>query len=169
MTAVAERLEQAVKMVWKGQEVVVRRKNEIGILFHISALLSDKDVNILAIGAGTCGEDCLIRLMTTDNRRAEQLLAENGFVCEEEDIILARLSHQPGSLKQVAKILAEEGLDIGHIYAATDARQSDCLIVLHTSNDEVALARLEAVQAHESCSQDHDQSADMIFEGAPPD
>lgn len=146
MSAVAERGDATILAIEKAQEIVVRRKNEIGILFHISALLSDKDINILGVSAGTCGDDCLIRLITTDNPRAKELLAENGFVCADENVVLVSLSHRPGTFKRITKVLAQEGIDIRHVYAAADKEQGHCLVVLHTSNDDVALARLNDIQ-----------------------
>ncbi len=169
MFAVAERTESTILAAERGQEVVVRRKNDIGILFHISALLSDKDVNILGTSAGTCGDDCLIRLITADNRRAKELLAENGFVCQEESVVLVNLPHRPGMLKQVTKVLAQEGIDIRHVYAAADKGQGNCLVVFHTSNDDVALAKLKDIQLDEERQVDRDRNANMVSEGAPAD
>ena len=167
MFAVAERKESMILAAQRGQEVVVCRKNDIGILFHASALLSDNDVNILGISAGVCGEDCLIRLITADNRRATELLTANGFTCEKENVILVNLPHQPGMLKRVTKILAQEGIDIRHVYAAADKDQGNCMLVFHTSNDDVALAKLTDVQADEERRTDRDRNANMVSEGGP--
>jgi hypothetical protein len=167
MFAVAERKESTILAAQRGQEVVVGRKNDIGILFHVSALLSDNDVNILGISAGVCGEDCLIRLITSDNQQATELLAANGFRCEEKNVILVSLPHQPGMLKQVTKVLAQEGIDIRHVYAAADKDQGNCLLVFHTSNDDVALAKLKDVQADEERQTDRDRNANMVSEGGP--
>jgi hypothetical protein len=66
MVAVAEQKTASILAVQPGQEVVVTRRNSVGILFQISTLLSDNEVNILGMSAGVCGEDCLIRLITDD-------------------------------------------------------------------------------------------------------
>ena len=167
MVAVAEQRESTILATQRGQEVVVRRKNDIGILFHISALLSDNDVNVLGISAGVCGEDCLIRLITADNRRAAELLTANSFACEEESVILVNLPHRPGMLKQVTKALTQEGIDIRHVYAAAEKEQGSCLLVFHTSNDDAALAKLNDVQADEERQTDRERNANMVSEGGP--
>lgn len=169
MVAVAERTETLRMTVERGQEVVVRRKNDVGILFEISTLLSDKGVNILGVSAGVCGEDCLIRLMTDDNRKAKDVLATNNFTPEEENVVLVGLPHRPGTLKQVTKTLAQEGIDIRHVYAAADREQDHCLLVLHSSNDESALAKLGEIQAGspEGRQFDQERSANMVSEGGP--
>jgi hypothetical protein len=172
MVAVVERRETKSLTVERGQEVVVRRKNDIGILFEISMLLSENDVNILGVSAGVCGEDCLIRLITDDHRKTKEVLAANNFRPEEEKVILVRLPHRPGTLKQMTKTLARQGIDLRHIYAAAGKEQGKCLLVFHSSNDESALAKLQEVSADSSEHLPSDQeqaerAVNMISEGGP--
>lgn len=170
MVAIAERTETKSLTVQRGQEVVVKRKNDVGILFHISTLLSKMDVNILGVSAGVCGEDCLIRLITDDNRKTKEVLAANNFTLEEENVLLVELPHRPGTLKQVTKSLAEEGIDIRHVYAAANNGKDKCLLVFHSSDDEVALAKLKEISAGSSEGTQgsaEDQNANMSSEGHP--
>ncbi len=167
MVAIAEQKKASILAVERGQEVVVTRKNDVGILFQISTLLSNNGVNILGVSAGVCGEDCLIRLITDDNRKAKDVLAANSFLSEEESVILVDLANRPGTLKQVTKALAQEGIDIRHIYAATDKEQDKCLLVFHSSNDDVALAKLNELQAVEERPTDQERNANMVSEGGP--
>jgi hypothetical protein len=167
MVALAEQKKASILAVKRGQEVVVRRKNDIGILFHISTLLSENDVNILGVSAGVCGEDCLIRLITDDNRKAEDVLSANSFLSDEESVVLVDVSHRSGTLKQLTKVLAQEGIDIRHVYAAADKEEDKCLFVLHSSNDEVALAKLNECQIAEERQTDEERNVNMVSEGAP--
>jgi hypothetical protein len=50
-----------------------------GILFELSILIADEGVNVLAVSCTISGEYCLIRLITDDNRKAKDVLAENNF------------------------------------------------------------------------------------------
>jgi hypothetical protein len=176
MVAVVEPKETTALAVQRGQEVVVRRKNEIGILFQISTLLSDRDVNILGVNAGVCGEDCLIRFITDNNRKAKDVLAANNFTPGDESVVLVELPHRPGMLKQVTKTLAQDGIDIRHVYAASTREQDKCLLVFHSSNDEGAIAKLKEIKASSSEGEDifaEDRQADegentnMVSEGGP--
>ena len=103
-------------------------------------------MNILGVSAGACGEDCLIRLITDDNRKAKDVLATNNFTAEDENVVLVDLPHRPGMLKQVTKALAHKGIDIRHVYAAASREQGKCLLVFHSSNDEEALIRLKQLE-----------------------
>ena len=147
MVAIQEPKESRVLAVTQGHEVLVRMQNDIGILFELSTLLTAQGVNILAINGAVCGETCLVRLLADDHQKAKDILAENHFAPEEENVVLVELSHRPGMLKQVTKALAKEGLDIRHVYAAATREQDKCLLVFHCSNDEEALARLKAMES----------------------
>jgi hypothetical protein len=147
MIAIQEPKESRVLAVTQGQEVILRMQNDIGILFELSTLLTARDVNILAINGAVCGKTCLVRLLADDHQKAKDVLAENLFTPEEDTVVLVELSHRPGMLKQVAKALAQEGLDIRHVYAAATRKQDTCLLVFHCSNDEEALARLKAMES----------------------
>jgi hypothetical protein len=56
------------------------------------------------------------------------------------------LAHKPGILKHVTETLAEENIDIRHVYATALEQHEKCLLVLHTSDDERALPRLNRLR-----------------------
>lgn len=81
-----------------------------------------------------------------DNLRARELLADKGHASEEQDAIVLELAHKPGMLKHIADVLAYEKIDVRHIYATALEESEKCLLVLHTSNDEHALPRLNRMK-----------------------
>lgn len=121
-------------------------KNDIGILFELSTLVSQRGVNILAINGGVCGDACIVRLVTDDDRQVKEVLAEHDFALQEESVVLVELPHEPGMLKQVTKAMAQGGIDIRNVYAAATQDQDKCLLVFHSSNDEEAMVRLKEIQ-----------------------
>jgi hypothetical protein len=88
----------------------------------------------------------VIRLVTDDNLRARKALAAKKYVVHEENVILVELPHKPGILKRITEALVREEIDIRLVYATALVGQEKCLMVLHTSNDDHALARLNAVR-----------------------
>jgi hypothetical protein len=83
-----------------------------------------------------------VRLVTDDNLRAGDILAEKGHEPGEEHCILLELPHKPGILKRVSEVLAREEIDIHYVYGSALGQDDQCLLVLHTDNDERALAKL---------------------------
>ncbi len=129
-----------------GKEIVVKVTNRTGLLFDLSRLISETGVGILAVSGAVCGEDSVIRLVTDDNLRARKTLAAKKYVADEENVILVELPHKPGILKRITEALVREEIDIRLVYATALVEQDKCLMVLHTSNDDHALARLNAVR-----------------------
>ena len=146
MGVVVEQQGSKVLSVKQGEEIVVRMKNEVGLLFEFSTLIADRGVNILAVSGAVQGDRCLVRLITSDNRRAMDVLVENNFVAQEEDVILVELPHRPNMLKQVTEILAKGGVDLRYVYAAATRDQDRCLLVFHSSDDEMALGKLKELE-----------------------
>jgi hypothetical protein len=136
----------AIQSATRGHEIVVTVKNDIGVLFELSALIANEDVSILAVSGAVWGEDSVIRLVIDDVQKAKHALAETKFHPEEESVVLVELSHRPGMLKQITKTLAQAGIDLRHVYAASAKDQDQCLLVFHSSNDEEALARLKEME-----------------------
>jgi len=132
-----------------GKEVVVKAKNDIGRLFKLSKLLSDKGMNILAVSGAVYGEDCVIRLITDDHLRTMETLAAANYAPHEENVVLVELSHKPGMLKRVTETLAKEGIDIHHVFATALDEHDRSLVVLHSSNDAHALVKMVEMEAKE--------------------
>lgn len=168
MVAAHELVERTLS-VKQGQEVVVRRPNKIGLLFELSSLISDKGVNVLAVSGAVCGDDCVVRLVTDNNGKTRDVLAANDFTPEEENVVMVELPHRTGTLMRVTETLAQEDIDIRHIYAAAARDQDKCLVVLQTSDDEEALSKMRELQAalSEGTYTSAEGSANMVSEGDP--
>ncbi len=126
----------------QGKEIVLTVENQIGMLSDLSKLLADKGVSILAVSGYVVDNQCVVRLITDDNLRTKDALVERGYTPKEEDAVLLELPHKPGILRRIADALAEEQIDIRHLYATAMLEHDECLLVLHTSNDAHAIVVL---------------------------
>jgi hypothetical protein len=147
MVAVHEQQEVQGLKVRQEREVVVRIKNNIGVLFEISNLISEKGINILAVCGNVYGEDCVVRLVTDDNRKARETLSEHRFSPREENVVVVELPHRPGMLKTVTRTLADDDIDIHHVYGTIAQGQDKCLLAFHSANDEAAMRKLQQFAA----------------------
>lgn len=126
----------------RAKEVVIKVTNRIGILADLAKFVADRGVNLLAVNAAVCGDQAVIRLVTDDNLRADDILREHGYSPHEEDVIMLMIPHKPGMLHRVSEILAESMIDTHHIYATSTDTEGQCCVVLHTANDDQALVKL---------------------------
>lgn len=130
----------------RGKEVVVKITNRIGILADMAKYIADRGVNLLAVTAGVVDDQAVIRLVTDDNLRVDDILREHGYNPHEEDVILLTIPHKPGMLHRVSEILAEAMIDTHHIYATSTEAEGDCCVVLHTANDDQALVKFNEMR-----------------------
>ncbi len=126
------------------KEIVMRMPNEIGTLNKIAKTLSDKGINVVAVSAWVEGAEVVIRLVTDENARAGDALKAQHYPAREADVIVADLLHKPGMLRHVTEALAQEGIDIHHLYATSAAGQDQALVVFATANNDRAIVRLNA-------------------------
>lgn len=124
------------------KELVLKVRNEIGLLAGISKLIADKGINILAACAWVEGDNAGIRLLTADNLRVADALRAKNFSPREADVVLVETPHKPGLLKHLTEKLSQAGIDIHHLYASATAEQDKCLIVFACANNDRAIVLL---------------------------
>jgi hypothetical protein len=126
------------------REVLLRMPNEIGTLNRVTKVLADKGFNLLAVSAWVEGADVLVRLVVDETARAADALRSHEYNVREAEVIMAELPHKPGMLRQITDRLAQEEIDIHHLYATSINDQDRCLVVFSTANNGRAIVRLNA-------------------------
>ncbi len=124
-----------------GKELVVCSADEIGVLASLAKVLSERGINIQAMGAWVDDGMGTMRLVTDDHLRASEALA-NRFEVSEAMVIMIEVEHKPGILRTLSDTLAGERINVTHLYASAAAGQGNCLVVLNTSDNERALVLL---------------------------
>jgi len=126
----------------QAKEIIVEVRNDVGVLFEMVKVISEKGINILAV-EGSCDEKlAFIRLVTEDNLRAVDALRARNYQPQELDIVQVNFPHKPGMLRVMTERLAREGIEINHLYASAGISESYCTVVLSTSNNERAIVAL---------------------------
>jgi hypothetical protein len=125
-----------------GKEVVVRVRNEIGVVAQMTRLIADKGINILAANGWVEGEDAVVRFVTDDNLRVTDALRERNYNPREKSVVLTEAGHKPGMLRHITDTLARENIDLLHLYASAVDAQDKCLIVFDCSDNDRAVVLL---------------------------
>jgi len=129
-----------------GKEVVVRVRNEIGVVAQLTRLIADKGINIVAVNGWVEGPDAVIRLVTGDNLRVMDALREKHYNPHEKDVVLLEAGHKPGKLRHITETLAKEGIDLLHLYASATEDTGKCLVVFECTNNDRAVVLLATHQ-----------------------
>ena len=124
------------------KELVVKVRNEIGVLANLTKLIAEKGVNILAANAWVEGSDAIMRLVTDDNLRAGDVLRAKSYNPREQDVVAVETPHKPGLLRHLTEKLANAGIDLHHLYASATGQQDQCLIIFACANNDRAVVLL---------------------------
>lgn len=128
----------------RAKEVTVRMLNEIGALDRLAKGIADKGINILAACAWVEGSQAVIRLLTDESVRVLDALKAQDYDARETDVLVSELPHKPGMLHRVARRLAQDDIDIHHLYATAPGGEEACMVVFSTANNDRALVLLNA-------------------------
>jgi hypothetical protein len=128
--------------VTHGKEVVLRVRNDIGVLGEVCHLIAERGISITAVAGSVDDGICTLRIVTDDNLRTRDILHEHAYSPVEESVVLLVVPHKPGMLKKLSRRLGVENIDIRRLYASATGEEEECLIVLHTTNDARALVAL---------------------------
>jgi hypothetical protein len=113
-----------------GKEVIVRVRNEIGVVAQLTRLIADK------------GADAVVRFVTSDNLRVMDALRERHYNPREKDVVLLVAAHKPGMLRHITDTLARENIDLRHLYASSADEQDKCLMVFDCGDNDRAVVLL---------------------------
>jgi hypothetical protein len=98
-------------------QFVVQLRNQPGALATLSEGLAARGIDVRAIGGGGLGEVGHVIMTTTDDDGTRAMLEEGGYTFVEGESILAEVEDRPGGMAQVARALADAGVNIqGHLF-----------------------------------------------------
>ena len=94
------------------QVFLVDLKNQPGELARVTEAIAAKGINIEAFSGATCGDSGRVALMTNDEATTRSILKESGFTSTESEATDATFRHEPGTLAQATRRLADAGINI---------------------------------------------------------
>lgn len=117
---------------------IVDLKHKPGELAKATEAIAQKGVNITAFSGITCGDSGTIALLTNDEAGARRALADAGFKAREVEVVTTTIEHNPGTLAEAARKLANAGINIE---VALPTAMSGGNVTLAFATDQPAKAR----------------------------
>jgi len=121
-----------------GTQLLVQAPNETGIGADIFSALSGLGISVISfVGWIQDGQAFFAVVVDQQVEAARQALATAGFSVQTHTVVLAELASQPGALVALLRTLAEANIDVKYAFA-TSSGLPRTLVILHTSNNEIA-------------------------------
>lgn len=91
-------------------------KNRVGLLSEITELLGNEGINIESVDVEGTRENVIVRVLTNNERKAHDLLTDNGYRVLESEVMVVRIKDRPGELAKFARQMAAGNIKIETIY-----------------------------------------------------
>lgn len=104
-------------------DLVIRVDNEPGALARVAAAVSDAGVNLAAATCTGPSEHADLHILVKHAEAAKRALAISGLtVTGEREVVVVEADDRPGALADLARRVAEAGVNLDLVYVATNTR-----------------------------------------------
>jgi hypothetical protein len=117
----------------KVKQLTVALDNRPGTMANVAKVLADAKVNVLALLGSTAGSQGSVQVVVDNVNKAKKALGGAGLSYAEGTLQQFELANKPGALAQLARKLAQEGINIDCAYATVHKSAKKAVVVLGTS------------------------------------
>ena len=121
------------------QQLSVFVENQKGKLLGTVKTLAEAGINIRAMSIADTKDFGILRLITSDNKKAMEVLSQDSVV-NTTKVIAAKMEDEAGALNRILQSLQEEQINVEYLYAFTGAAAYSAYTVLRV--DDAAHAEL---------------------------
>jgi len=133
-----------IKNVSLGEEIIITAGNKVGLLADIAMTLAAQGINIESVVGYEVDDMAKLMLVTNANIRIIDMLKKKKYASVKEvEVVLVNLENKPGALKVVTTELANNKIDIRHIYVTSPSDGTSSKMILQTSDNEATMEVLQ--------------------------
>ncbi len=122
------------------KQISIFSENKPGRLAAIAEAFEEERVNIFAFSIAEADEFGVIRAIVDKPEEAFRKLTELGFTVSFTDVIAVQMRDEPGGLKEIAKVLGDNKINIEYAYAYSGKEAA--VLILRVDNTEEAIKGL---------------------------
>ena len=125
------------------EQISVLLRNEPGVLKKILESISEGNINILGLTINETAAFGELRLVVNDTKKARDILKKMDLSHNVVKVIVVDLQDKPGKLRESARLLSENDINIDYMYTLASGTNS-ALIAIKTwdmnATEEILLA-----------------------------
>jgi hypothetical protein len=126
------------------QQISLFVENKPGHIAAPARLLAQAGVDIRALYLADTQQYGILRFIVSDWQRAVVALEAQGYVVKVTDVLAIIVTDRPGGLADVLSALDETGINIEYMYAFSDVRGDEAILIFRFADTDAAIARLQA-------------------------
>ncbi|NLL55621.1 MAG: ACT domain-containing protein [Clostridiales bacterium] len=98
-------------------QVAVFLENAKGRISDLCQVLADADINVFSMTIADTSDFGIVRVITSDNEKAEKVLKEAGFAAATSQLLGIEIEDKAGRLAQILAVLKQNDIDIEYLYS----------------------------------------------------
>ena len=124
------------------KQISVYLENVRGALRELTALLAEKNVNLLALSIADTAGFGIVRIIVAspDLDPAMNALRTAGYVAKINNVICLRTPHRPGGLSNVLVLMEKAGINLEYTYSFVHSSAEGAVLILRPSDKDACAA-----------------------------
>jgi hypothetical protein len=123
-------------------ETIAILENKPGTLARLARALGERGINIEGFMIHEAIDHGIVRMVTSDPKKAAHVLGEAGVLAFEVEVVLVPLPNRAGALGDLTERLAGAKVNVDYAYGTAGSAGKDAALVLRVSDAKKALAAL---------------------------
>lgn len=116
------------------KQLSIYAENKKGTMQHITAVLKEKNINILGSVTNDSAEYGIVRMVVSDPEGASDALTKAGYLCRQTEVIGVELEDEVGNLNHLLTDLSESNVNVDYIYLSFNRSSGKPILIFHTDD-----------------------------------
>jgi hypothetical protein len=120
------------------KQLTVFIQNKKGTVVSVTEILAKNDINLRALSIAETQDFGILRLIVSDEAKAEKVLRESGYLIKVIDVVGVKISDAPGKLTAALDVLDKANINVEYLYAFMARTEKHAYVVLRVEDNEEA-------------------------------
>ena len=120
------------------KQLTVFIQNKKGTVVSVTDILSKHNINLRALSIAETQDFGILRLIVNDEKAAEAVLSENGYLIKVIDVVGVKIGDEPGKLTAALDVLDKADINVEYLYAFMARTEKHAYVVLCVEDNAVA-------------------------------
>ena len=120
------------------KQLTVFVQNKKGTVVSVTDILSKNNVNLRALSIAETQDFGILRLIVNDEKTAEAVLLENGYLIKVIDVLGVKIGDEPGKLTAALDVLDRADINVEYLYAFMARTEKHAYVVLRVEDNTAA-------------------------------
>ena len=120
------------------KQLTVFVPNRKGTMALVTDILAKNNINLRALSIAETQDFGILRLIVNDEKTAEKVLVEQGYLIKVVDVVGVKIGDAPGKLTAALEVLDKEDINVEYLYAFMARTEKHAYVVLRVENNDIA-------------------------------